>query len=402
MAIDTKHPLYLKRIDDWILMEDANEGERQVKDKRETYLPATSGMKNDGMTTKQPGYLAYNAYLCRAVFPDLVGTALKGLIGIIHRKPATIELPPQLEEMEKNATIHGESLQALLRKITTHQLLKGRFGLLVEAPDGVPAGEALPFIVTYTAESMINWDTGVREQGKQQLEIVVLDETELERVDQFNWEAKKKHRILMRASEQFAEEDQSGVSEGVYIVGTLREEDGTEISAVQFMAPEIAGNQLERIPFVFVNSGDLIPDPDDPPLLGLGTLSMTIFRGEADYRQALFLQGQETLVIIGANPPAVEGEDIKVGAGAEINLPVGGDAKYVGVSADGLDQMRKALENDKETAISLGAQILDTIGSNAESGEAFRIRVSAKTTSIVDIVKTGAAALEQALKIAAE
>ncbi|MBD4208505.1 hypothetical protein GUH47_21445, partial [Xanthomonas citri pv. citri] len=51
-----------------------------------------------------------------------------------------------------------------------------------------------------------------------------------------------------------------------------------------YIEPTIRGKTLNRIPFVFINSKDIVARPDDPPLLGLVNLALAIYRGDADYR----------------------------------------------------------------------------------------------------------------------
>ena len=170
-SVDTQHPLYVKRAPDWKLVRDCAEGERKVKSERLTYLPATSGMRDLGMDNpKMEGSLLYEAYITRAVFPELVQPAINALVGVMHREPADIQLPAGLEDMRENATPEGESLQVLLRRINEQQLLTGRIGLLVDVPAGGP--EVVPYIVCYEAETIINWDQSRRQDGRDRADLV--------------------------------------------------------------------------------------------------------------------------------------------------------------------------------------------------------------------------------------
>jgi hypothetical protein len=408
MAVDAKHPRWSMRLALWTQMRDTYHGEHAVKAMGQTYLPATPGMALDGLGANQKGLREYEAYKTRAVFHDFVREAVQNLVGLLHREPATIELPPEMEPMRESATAEGEGLLALLRKINEAQLTYGRFGMLLEAPDGEgPA--ALPYIAPYNAFSIINWDVGRREQGRERLELVVLDETESERIDGLTWQDTAKHRVLALASE--AEAPSSGQTEGElarpavgeYVVATTR--DSREPAASEFMAPQIAGVKLDFIPFVFVNVNDVVATPGDVPMIGLSNLSLTIYRGEADFRHSLFMQGQETLVVTGADETDVgEGDgdgQLRVGGGARIDLPMGGDAKYVGVSGAGLGEQAKALEADKEAASERGARLLPTRDGSAASGESLRVRVAAKTPTLTGIARAGAEALQEILRMAA-
>ena len=126
-------------------------------------------------------------------------------------------------------------------------------------------------------------------------------------------------------------------------------------------------------------------------------------RGEADYRQTLFMQGQDTLVIIGAVIDADEdGTSTRVGSGARIEVPLGGDAKFIGVSADGLAEQRESLKADKEQAAERGARLLDFGDSSRQSGDALRIRVSARTTTLRTLAIVSGEGLQRSLRQIAE
>ena len=417
MGVESKHPLYSEHVTEWMQMRDTYRGERVVKRNGRIYLPATAGMIADGINdVHQLGYQNYLAYLQRARFPDLVRYAVEALLGIMHRRPPTIELPASMEFLRDRASRRNESLDLLLRRINEEQLITGRVGVLCDVVDDRP--DQLYF-ATYCAETMINWDEG-RSDGieVQNLNFVSLDETSFERVRDFEWEEKQKYRVLLLTDPNnpglpgnVPDITVSGDTEpvlnlpegvGTYMFGIFREEQAT-FNPSLLMTPSIRGNVLTKIPFVFINTKDIVPEPDEPPLLGLSNLNLAIYRGEADYRQSLYMQGQDTLVIIGSKLDA-DGtkQQTRVGAGATIELTQGSDAKYIGVDSSGLPEMRESLENDYDRAARQSGQLLDTTGGAKESGEALRVRVAAKTATLNQIALSGAAGLQYILRIAAE
>ena len=226
---------------------------------------------------------------------------------------------------------------------------------------------------------------------------MILDESEHVRIDNFEWEFKRKYRALVLGDPLENE------AAGIYSTGMFDEKDAN-FNATKLVMPAIGGKTLDEIPFVFINAKDIVPETDAPPLLGLGRLALTIYRGESDYRQALFMQGQDTLVVIGAISSNVEGEaTFRTGANASIELPSGAghDAKYIGVDSKGLVEMRSALENDYRQASEKSGQLIDSVSREKESGDALKIRVAARTATLNQIVLAGAFGLEQVLKMAA-
>jgi len=393
MSAKIIHPLYIAGSSKWQLGRDSYGGEDLIKDAGTEYLPPTSGQTEDGQGQGQsPGDKAYKAYKMRAVYPDIFKEAVEAAIGIMHRQPPLIALPKQLEGMLENSTLLGESLEMLLRKINARQLITGRLGLMGDLRKD---GEVYrPVIALYNELSIRNWDDTSINDDDVDVRLVVLDESGYEMTDSFEWEQVNKYRVLALVGP----DGKIGPDAGRY--GTTLIDESEDIRGLEFTLPNFMGKQLDKIPFVFVNSKDLSPVPDVPPLDGLAKLCLAIYRGEADYRQNLFMQGQDTLVRIGASGD--EDDVVRTGAGARIDVPLGGDAKYIGVSSNGLPEQRQALENDYSRAIQKSGQLVDATSRAKESGDALRIRVAAQTATLPQIAKTGAAGLEKILKFIAE
>lgn len=395
MPLKSTHPSYQKSVARWELMRDSYEGERKVKEEGVKYLPATVGMIEDGalLSTDSIGYKAYQSYKTRAAFHNFVKEAVKTSLGTMHRRPAVIELPSAMEPLRERATVNGDPLDLLHIKINEEQLITGRLGLLLDLPE--ETRNPLPYLSMYAGERIRNWDDGrVREPVLQTLNLLVLDESEWIRTGtttRFEWQYKEKYRVLTLG------EVEDNETEGVYRMG-LFDGERDNFSETELIEPNIRGVPLDQIPFVFINSMDLLSTPDTPPLENLGNLGMTVYRGEADYRQALFMQGQDTLVLIG------RGEDegtLRVGAGAQINIAsTEGNAKFIGVDSQGLPEMRSALENDKADAQRMTGQFVER-SAEAESGDALRRRMTSKSATLTEIAIAGAAGLEKILRIAA-
>lgn len=393
MAIDSTHPFYDEFIEDWVKMRDLYKGERAIKQKGQIYLPATKSMRLDGMSNGQLGRELYDAYKLRAVFHDFIKDAVESYIGLMFKKNSIIELPSALEPMRNNATVFSEPLEMLLRRIYEEQLITGRLGLMLDLPVNTGSRfNLIPYIATYNSESIRNWDDREAEEGFTNLNLVLLDESGYERGNDFEWVYRKKYRIL-KLNEEGANP--------LYEVGLHIENQQGELG---FINPTYKGKFLNKIPFVFINSKDITSFPDEPPLMPLGNLALAIYRGEADYRGALHLQGQDTLVTIGDLQKSIEdeGQPVRVGPGSMLNIEVGGDAKYIGVNSQGLPEQRMSLENDLKRADVEAGKLLDSSSDDLQSGVALQTKLGARTATLNQIAITGAAGLEKILKIAAE
>lgn len=397
MGIDAKHPSYTKFQEDWEMLRDFYAGPQQVKDRGEKYLPPTEGMRIDGLAKDKPGFHAYNAYRNRARVPDYVKEAVEVLVGLLHQKEAIIELPEQLEYLRTRASANGEPLNALHRRINVEQISTGRLGLLVDMRENPDPANPNPYMALYTAESMINWDDNTETDEYGKLNLVVLDESGHKRINNFDWKDIKKFRVLELG------DTQANDLEGVYRAGTFDNDTGTlTYDATTMKTPMLRGKTLDFVPFTFINSKDLLSEPDEPPLKGLAEVCKGIYQSEADYRQNLYMQAQDTLVVIGGvkNPTGLPGEPeaLRTGAGARIDVDQGGDAKYIGVAADGLAEQRMAIEADRKRAQVKAGELIQNNGSQMESGQALSTRFNAQTATLNQMATTAAAGLEKALK----
>lgn len=376
MSIKQAHPAFMEVAGTFELVKDCFKGEDRIKQQGTIYLPATASQELDGMEIGQDGYKAYRAYKMRAIFPEFVKDAVDRYQGILHQKPPVINLPKKLEPLLTKATSNGETLVQLLRRITQEQLTPGRVALVFD----IDSKTSEPYISIYKAEAAINWD-----QLDGRLQFVVLDESGFER-DGFQWKHREEYRLLKMDAEG---------KYGTQVVGpdfdNLADDTG-------MLNPSLFGRTLDQIPLVFINSKDTVVDPDLPPLISLARLSASIYRSEADYRQSLYMQGQDTLVVINGRD---NGETTRVGAGAKIDVDVDGDAKFIGVSSSGLSEQRQALDSDKNYARYKAGHLIQTGKTDAESGKALQIRVGAQVATLTDIARTAAAGLEQLLKIGA-
>lgn len=396
MAKVDYHPLFVNRLDAWRMLRDSYEGQAAIKAKTVTYLPATPGQALDGMSPNgidvdSPGYASYMNYLLRAVYPDFFREGVNTLVGILNEKPAKITVPKEMEYLIKMATPNGEDIQTLLRLIHTEQLTSGRLGIFADMEENVTGNS--PFYLTmYKAETIPNWDAGSGTEDVDKLNFVVLDESGYQRKTGLQWEYEENYRILV-AGDIFT----TG-NDGSYRFAVSP--DMSNPNGLLYETPVYKGTPASEIPFVFVGSKDMDPKPDMPPLLGLAEMCLAIYRAEADYRYALFMQAQDTLVVVGGIRTANADihKPVRVGADARIDVELGGDAKYIGIHSEGIPEMRKSIEADRSLAAVRTGQLLAPGKMSMESGEALKTRVASQTATLTTIANSAAAALEALLK----
>ena len=377
-TISTHHPLYDEFIVSWQTMRDAIAGEDDVKQAGEVYLPMKSGIR--AITDLNKQLAAYNNYKMRAEFPELVSPTIRGSVGLAHDQPATITLPAGMEYLRERASRDGLTLDALHKRITTELLSMGRFGLL---PSPTSSGQFR--IATYTAESIINWD-----DTEEQLSFLVLDESGLVRNPETNqWSEKESYLEL-------------ALEEGRWVT---RKWGGSGKNLVAEELPAATtrkGTTLDFIPFVFVDSQDLTPEPDDVPMYGLAKLSVRIYRLDADYMQALHMTAEPTPYVTGFDDPKRAIADglvpTTIGASKIWILPKDATADFLEFTGPGLEAQSKAIAAALERAVMFGAQVLSEQGQAAESGYSRSLRLQGQYATLKGIAINSAAGLERVLR----
>lgn len=371
-----KHPLYSESQERWAVMRDAIEGEEAIKDKKETYLPKPSAM-SDG---------AYTAYMKRATYPEITAPTIRGMHGIMHEVEARIELPKALEPMLKRATKTGLTLEAVLQSITLQMLSTGRYGILADIDK-----DGNPVIAGYVAEAILNWDVDDQEA----LSMVVLDETKHRRGIDNAWSKVEALRELRLSEGKYQFKADDGV------LNTDAESDESYNADQEgFQDATKKGNKsLEFIPFVFINTLGLSPEPGEVPLFGLARCATAIYQLDADYRKTLFLSSQPQPWVKGMQaddvPDTLGGSEIWL-------LPEGGGCGYLEFSGVSASAQESAIEKKKAEAVKMGAKMFEETTGQKESGEAFKMRFATATATLRTIAKSSGLALETVLRMLAE
>ena len=377
MAVDAKHPDYDDREGEWRMMRDCARGDKAVKDGGTTYLPMPTGF---GGTTR--GAAMWSAFKQRAEFPDILEPTLSGMVGLIHRSEALIEMPASMEPLWERASKDGLTLESFHQTITRELLLMGRYSILVDAAAG---GSDLPYLCGYSAERLINWAPADLQ------DLYVLDETAaVFQEDTFEWQDEKKYRVLrlIELPDGRRRYDQEVWDESM--------------TRVEVVTPTARGNvALGTIPFVVAGPVKLDVNPARPPLEGVARSSLAIYRLDADYRFQLHMTGQEMLVCQGVEPG--KGPD-PIGAGVTYeftNTEANAKLYYVGPEGVGIDAHKAAIAAERSVAVAAGAKLFDMEREGVESGEALRIRAAAQTATLTTVAIASAQALERGLRFIA-
>lgn len=379
--VSNVHADYARRRQQWSRVRDALAGQDEIKNAGEAYLRRPDGMSS----------AAYAAYLSRAQYYPVVERTLRGMSGMVFRRPAEVELPRVLTPLIEAATVEGHSLGVMAENLVNEVLSIGRYGILVDYAPVAPVG-AIPHLATYTAENISDWRVQLVNGVRKLTRVIVRDDFDVDDED-LNADAETRLELILN-------------DEGNYEVrrwvamGAEHSNDRVFALYGDPIVPIVNGAPLTTIPFTFVNAYDLRPEVEKPPMLDLVDVSIGHFRNSADYEHALYLTAQPTPVVAGSitekNKPR------SIGSGSLWILPEGATAQYLEFSGAGIAAQREAMQDKEARMASLGARMIHDGQNRNESADTARMRGKGEMSLLMNVVSMAEAGLTQVLRTTAE
>lgn len=382
MTVSTIHPEYAVAKSIWRKTRDASAGEERIKIGDDLYLPRFVPDDKD----------RYKQYKLRAYFMGATGRTKNALLGMVFRKPPTVELPPAIEALQEDIDGAGMSMEQLSKEAACNLLETGRHVLLVDYPSAEPGLDAeterqrglRPTIASYHPEALINWRFEGRE-GRQMLTLAVLQEAVEKRDgDEFAHDFEVKYRVLR-------------LRDGVYTQQLYGEAGRPE---TEEYSPRMAGGAtFDHIPLHIVGAENNQPNIDMPPLYDLAVLNIAHYQTTADHRENLYLHGQLTLGITSdmayeefqaANPDGVQ-------VGARRGHFLGSTGSFHTATVPESSSLSKELADLEDKMAMIGARLIQR-GGQAETAEAARINASAEASTLDTMVNNLSEGIEAALE----
>jgi len=393
--VDYEHPDYEKLAPTWSQIKDCLTGERAVKGRREKYLP-----KPNAYDLSEANKARYTAYLLRAVFYNNTYATLTGLVGQVFAKASHIEIDSLLDPVVSDTDGSGLSIDQAAKSVLSDVLSTGRAGVFVDYPmvDAAATrkdqndGSIRPNIITYPAESIINWRTK-RVGAENKLSLVVIVELANVADDGFAVETVARYRALH-------------LTDGVYHVEvyerSIKESGGTGSGdftlTEEFTPVDASGRPLTEIPFTFVGAENNDPTPDLPPMADLTVVNLAHYRNSADYEEALYMVGQPTPFFSGLTEAWVaevmKGQ-IYLGSRAAVMLPEGGGAGLL--QAEPNSMPKEGMDAKERQMVALGAKLVEQKTVQRTATEA-GIDVSVQTSILASSSNNTSEAFQTALE----
>lgn len=334
---------------DWLLIEDVCAGQRVVKAKRTAYLPMPNPTDSSKENTDR-----YSHYVDRAVFYNVTGRTLDGMVGIAFAKDPTLTINASLDYLKSNADGEGNSIYQLAQESLTDLLRYGRAGVFVDYP--ATNGEVSkaqkqsanirPTINVVDAKQIINWRTDTI-GGINKLVLVVIKEDYAQEIgsDEFQSEIKIRYRVL-------------SLNDGVYTVRIFDDSN----NLVETRTPtDGTGSAWDFIPFSFIGTKNNDSKVDKIPLLDIANMNLAHYHNSADYEDSVFFSGQPQFYISGLTEEwarLLKEDGIYVGSRTPLVLPEGGTCGFAQASPN--PESSTAMQHKEAQMAALGAQLIYT------------------------------------------
>ena len=414
--------LYREQAPRWQICRDLMLGTETIRDKPDIYL-VRGAAELDG---------EFDVRSRRAECFPMFKETIKGMTGLVFRKDPILEddVPPQLRDLWENIDGAGTHGAVFTRQVFEDALQTGHAGILVDMPTSPAPDRALmigeeqdlgmrPYWLHIKAEQIINWRTDVL-NGVTILTLLVIKERAVAPVGDFMTTIISRYRVYRRDLVTGA------VSVSVYEFGDDTSMEYTELEQGVL-------RNVQAIPFALVYAGQRrAPLVSFPPLIDLAYTNISHWNVLSDHRTSLHAAGNPILVTIGreatvpdpnrqnfdassidvSTPEGLaayrsmsdddDGEVMVIGPSMGINLPVGGDAKYIEHQGHALAASQNELQEIEKRGAAQGLSLIRPDTRGAETAEAKRLDHVQQDASLSRAARSMQDCTEQALEYMAQ
>lgn len=322
---------------DWSLAAALLGGTRAMRAAGETYLPKWPNEERE----------AYQCRLTTAVLFPAYARTVQTLAGKPFSKPVTYgdDVPPKIQEWLEDADLQGRNLDAFAADMMETALGYGLGGILVEYPraEGVRtvaderAAGLRPYLVEIKPTQILGYRVE-RRAGAWVLTQLRFKETASEPDGEFGDKAVEQVRVL---------------TPGAW--ATYRKTATIGQSAQDWALHEQGLTTIDFIPFVPVYGQRIGFMMGKPPLLEVAHLNVAHWQSASDQQTILHVARVPILTVIGIDD---ENFKMSIGAASAVQVPLGGDMKFVEHSGAAISAGAQELDSLEERMRQAGAELL--------------------------------------------
>ena len=345
-------PDFKAQVSDWQLVNDVFKGTSGVQQNRSgfplagsTYLPREPKESN----------AAYQIRLKRSVFWNAFRRTVQGLTGMIFRKNPQLgeDVPEQIQTLTENIDLEGNHIDTFSKDVFRTSLVDGHSFILVDMPEVAMGAEATladeqemgvrPYWCKVNKNQVVNWQS-VTEAGKTELVQVSIREQVVEQDGQYRQKQVTQYRVLRPGLFEIYRRAINGTAENQWEIF----KQGT--------------TSLDFIPLIPVYTNRTAFMVSDPPLLDFARENLRHYRLQSDLDHILHVANVPILTAIGRDKsmddPEGKGQQFEIGPNSVLDLPVGGDLKYVEHAGTAIDKAQGEIDRSRANMAALGLLLL--------------------------------------------
>jgi hypothetical protein len=404
------HPEFEYWRPEWMKIRDVLAGQREVKRKGAVYLRPMKGSDAGD----------YEEYLHRALFYNMSGQTLAGMVGqVFRREPVIRNLPAKFVAAVRRFAKDGTSHTGMAKTTVTEQIALGRFGMLIDAPASL-SQVPTSYAVGYAAENICDWTIEDVDGFFQPTRILL---REFERWDNHGlpsaenpWigqEQKTRRKgaktgpVAARNAQPATARASRYASSYLYrtiyrelllepqfnaageIVGRVYKqnvyvEDPSSLPRDSF-TPNIRGNPLSFIPFVFFGAGANAADVEKPPLLDIVDLNLSHYRTYAELEHGRFYTALPTYYSPGNQDN--DAAEYHIGPGTVWEVPEGQAPGILEFKGEGLKTLERALNTKEAQIAAIGGRLMPGMSkSTSESNNQSHMREANEQALLLNVI----------------
>lgn len=373
----TRSGAYQRMEKAWQRLRDVFHGTHALRKAGQAYLPKAEAEHDNDYKLRINRTEAFNG----------LKRTITGLVGMVTRRPPTLsdEADQRIVDDCENIDGAGTAFDVLVGTVLQEGLTTGIVAILVDMPD-VPADrtkaqeQALgirPYWVVYRAEQVVSYRTDVL-GGETVLTQIVLEEKLTVPSGRFGEETRQRWRVFRL--------DGQAVTWEVW--EAARNQPPTIVRAGTM------GNQT-RIPVAVLVLGDRVDYLETwPPLSDLADTVIAHMNVRSDHRYSLHKASVPILCSIGRGDTETP---LVVGVNQAVDIPLGGDLKYVEHSGSALAATAQEMTDLKQEMAALGLAMLQQETRSAETAQAKRIDKADQDSALARAARALEDTLEQGM-----
>lgn len=374
------------------LVRDVYGGTQSMRESGQEYLPKHPAETEDDYRSRLTGATLFNA------FARTVG----GLSGLIFRKDLVINAPDEIIEHLEDVDKTGRSIDTFGKDTAEDASIDGLSLILVDFPMvGENEIQTLaderkanlrPTWVAIAAQDFISARFSV-ELGKPKLSQFVYREWVTEPLGVFIEERVEQFRVL-----RIGNGEDGGGEVGVFELWRWDTSDKSKKLVLYKQGTWDMPGGANEIPVAVLYSGRLAHFEGRPPLWDLANENIAHWRLRADHLHALHVANVPIPIFIGRDRDDEEDDEITFGISYGIDLPEGGDAKYLEWSGASIASSREELKDIEQRMAVLGLSMLMRETRAAETAESKSMDKAAEDSALAAFASSLETALNEALR----